>query len=350
MAHLAHRGKPLLVFAAPVYTVLGTHFFAVGTILFPEQDVFGPMSSAVSVRSALRDSLNRLRSIRQRCGKNDDGEDGAEVNTGDPFRDKTTKFARSMKKLKDLIVERNEGVRKNGNDTVSIEQSHEITKTLRELEKDLTDVKAFVDQADQQLAKANKKKKSASTIQLLERQLKDRQSGYTTLVEMLEAAKNMASDRGDKGKLGGNKPNAQLGNKLRIREQLSSLKAADPQAKSEGGGSSAKPEDDPATAEQMKQLAEQEKKINRGLDQVGKVVGRLKDLAYQIGTELDVQNKMLDQTEEKVDSQTKQLKMLNRRLGKMIKETKPANMCTNVGCVVLLVALVGYFLYQFGVV
>jgi SYP7 family syntaxin len=306
---------------------------------------------AIAARSALRDSMNRLKSIRQRCGKNDE-DSKEEISTGDPFRDKTTAFSRGIKELKDMIIERNAGVKKNGQDAVAVEQSHNINRTIRDLEKDLADIKGLVENTEKDLAKANKKKKSPNTIQLLERQLKDREQCYKNCGELLEAAKTLNMDRFSQGAKAGATPaqTAQIGKKMIIRQQLMNLKPANAPAEGASDEPGKRLEDDPEAAEMKKILDEQEKKINKGLDMVGKTVGRLKDLAYQIGSELDIQNQMMEKTEDKVESQVKQLKMLNRRLGKMMKETKPVNCATNVGCFFLILALVGYFLYQFNIV
>jgi hypothetical protein len=69
-----------------------------------------------------------------------------------------------------------------------------------------------------------------------------------------------------------------------------------------------------------------------------------------IGAEIDTQNKALDEAEESVDKQTKDLRAINKRLKGLIKKSKPMNTFITIGCFLLLLSLVGYFLYQFGVV
>ena len=306
---------------------------------------------AVVSKAILRDSLNRLRSIRSRCGKDDDEKKAAAESTGDPFRDKCTAFGRELKNVKELISERNAGTSKFGQDTEAISQSHEVNKSLRQLETDLTEIHAFIDQAERELAKANKKKKKPEKIALLERQLHDRENVYNGMVEMLNAAKEMNAHRFDTAKgPKTKKEQLMLGKKMQMREQLMNLNKQKTYAPGEGaegaeggGGGKRSLQDDPETAQQMKALADQEKKINAGLDRLAKGVGRLHELACQIGSELETQNTMLDNTEAKVDTQTKQLKQLNKRLKKLIKDTAPMNVFLNVGCFLLLLGLVGYF-------
>lgn len=316
-------------------------------------------------RATLRDSMNRLKSIRKRCGKEDE-EDKAKASTGDPFRDRCNQFMSDLKECKELISERNEGARKNGQDRTTIEQSHDINRSILNLEKDLKEIKSLVEEAERTLAKENRKGKKAkqTKVVLYERQYKDRETAYKNCCELLEAAKAMNQQRfGGGGKKGGagltQAQELKLGKSAQLRSQLLATTrngaSANAGATSNvdgggGGGDKDSLEKNPETAEQMKVLAQQEKLINAGLDRLSKGVARLHNLALEIGAEIDTQNTMLDQADDKVSSQTKQLKNLNKRLKKLVKETAPVSMLLNVGCFGLLLALVGYFLYEFGVI
>jgi SYP7 family syntaxin len=320
--------------------------------------MFSTPSSAGLMRSTLRDTTKRLKQIRIKCGKNDD-EGKALQTTGDPFRDRMNAFTVAVKNAKELIGERNAGVKKNGQDRTAIEQSNEIRKELRGIEALLQEIKALVDESDKLLARANKKKSKLEKIQLLERQYRERESTYRQCQETFETLKGLDAQRfGPGGKKEMNaQQEVQLGKKMQLREQLMGMKrnnkttnvGADGEMTDMGGGGG-RLEDDPETKEQMKVLAAQEAKINQGLDIIGKGVGRLKEIALQIGSQLDQQNQMLDNTEHTVDKQNNQLKNINKRLGKIVKESSPVNTFINVCCVVLLLGLVGYFVYQFGLV
>ena len=213
----------------------------------------------------------------------------------------------------------------------------------------------MVDDADKLLARENKKKKpKAEKLRLLERQYKEREAQHKQCLEMIEAVRNMDSQRLDNtGKKGGMSmaEEVELGKKATLRKQLNinNLKAqADKQAKrraeaGENGGAegdsemgSKRLEDDPETKAQMQEIAKQEALINAGLDRLKVGVGRLHELATEIGGQLDMQNTMLDNTEATIDKQTKQLKGINRRLGKLLKEQAPMNMFINICCVLLL--------------
>jgi SYP7 family syntaxin len=305
--------------------------------------------------------------MRKRCGKEDE-EDKQPESTGDPFRDKTNQFTRDIAQVKEMILERNQGAKLIGQDRDSIEQSHDINKLLRQLDDDMEQIKAMVEQSERALAKANRKKKAQSKLMLLEQQLKGRQAAYEMCVEILASAKSMndqrfgsasanllaAANPTKKGKKAAPTPQMTIGKKMLLRQQLldaTRQRAEDASvAAAANGASPVNLEENPETADQMRLLKEQDRKINAGLDRLGKGVARLHELAIQIGSEIEVQNKLLEETEEKVEEQTKQLKQINKRLKALIKKSKPMHVFLNLFCFILLLALVGYFLYYFGVI
>lgn len=336
-------------------------------------------SSSGLMKSTLRDAVKRLKKIRVKAGKNDDQETDEQKSTGDPFRDKNNEFIKTLKHAKELIGERNTGMKKNGNDSTAIEQSNNIRKEIRQLGVILADIKVMVDDAERQLIKENKKKKPKETkVRLLERQYKERDGQHRQCTDMLELVKKMDGERLDAaGKRAGVAlgQETELGKKAQLREQLnlntlrkrgeraarrrrgaagaegaeSGAEMADQDGGEEGGGGG-RLEDDPESKEQMKALAQQEAEINRGLDRLRGNVSRLHELAVDIGSQLDVQNSMLDNTENTVDKQTKQLKGINRRLNKIMKDHSPMNTCVTVLCVIFLLSLVGFFLMELDIV
>ncbi|ORC92527.1 putative syntaxin [Trypanosoma theileri] len=312
------------------------------------------------MRSTLRDTIKRIRRIRAKAGREDEKE---EESTGDPLRDLSLAFIRCVNRAKEGIKERNEGVKQHGHDRMSIEQSNSIRKDLRTMETLLEEMKKFVDTSETALAKENKKKKpSKRKLGLLEKQRDERAAQYKECLSTLELVREL-----DIQYLPSEKKEVdlaqetQLGRKAQLREQLLTMRRprkgennhVDPngdfelQDLSVGGG---RLQDQEETKEAMKTIAAQDAKIDAGLDRLKAGVGRLQSLATEIGAQLDMQNQMLDKTEHKMDSQMKQIRNINRRLGKMIKETKPMNTFMNVCCIVLIIALVGFFLVQFNVI
>lgn len=310
------------------------------------------------MRSTLRDTIRRLRRIRAKAGAKDENADPD--SSGDPFQDLTNAFIRTATRTKNNISERNEGCRLHGQDRMAIEQSNEIRKDLRQMELLLADIQKLVDEAEHMVARQNRKKKpNAKKIQLLQRNFDERRSQYNDCVTTLNNLREMDAQRLETGK---NEVNTmqemQLGKKAQLRQQLLGMGRAKngdtvgPEDvelvdNTQGGG---RLQDHEETQAQMKMIADQDAKINAGLDRLKEGVGRLHNLAIEIGAHIDMQNEMLDKTEKTIDKQTQQLRSINRRISKFMKETKPMSCFLYVCCFLLILALVGFFLVQFGVV
>lgn len=321
------------------------------------------------MRSTLRDSLKRLRTIRVRAGKNDEVSENF-VRTGDPFRDKSNEFVAVMKSVKEKIHRRNDGLRLNGNDRTAIEESNDIRRDIQRLHTVSADIKVMVDAAEGQVAKENKKKKpNPDKVRLLNRQFQDRLTQHQECVDMLELVRKMEAQRLERGttrsgnsQVRGAAGAATASKKAILVEQLNinlmrhratGLQQAaliNGGADSEMIGRGVRLEEDPETREQMRYLADQEAKINKGLDRLGSNIGRLHELALEIGAQLDMQNVMLEKTEDTVDKRTRDLKDLNRRLRKILKAQSPVNTFLSVACICIILAMVGFLLYQFQII
>lgn len=314
------------------------------------------------MRSTLRDTIRRLHRVRAKAGAKDEQEN--QDTSGDPFQDLTNAFIRAATKVKNCINERNEGCRQHGQDRMAIEQSNEIRKDLRQMEGTLEEIKKLVDDAERRLAKENKKKKpkaSNSKVQLLERNYEGRRAQCNDCVATLQNLREMDAQRIEvDNKQINTAQEMQLGKRAQLRQQLLGMRRKD-----NGNGETVGPgdvelvdnttgggrlEDNAETKEQMKTIAAQDAKIDAGLGRLKEGVGRLHDLAIQIGAQIDMQNEMLEKTEQTIDRQTQQLRTINRRLNKFIKETRPMSCFLYVCCFFLVLALVGFFLVQFNVI
>ncbi|KPI82691.1 hypothetical protein ABL78_8295 [Leptomonas seymouri] len=312
------------------------------------------------MRSTLRESIRRLHRIRAKAGAKDEQE--SESTTGDPFEDLTNAFIRMATRTKNNINERNEGCRQHGQDRMAIEQSNEIRRDFRRMEETLVELKKLVDEADHRLAKENKKKKpKASKLQLLQRNYDGKRSQYADCEGTLQNLKEMDAQRIESRKKDINTfEEMQLGKKAQLREQLMGMRRTkdangSPVGPSDvvfvdntvGGG---RLQDNEETKEQMKVIAAQDAKINAGLDRLKEGVGRLHEVAVQIGAQIDMQNEMLEKTEQTIDKQTQQLRRINYRLNKFMKNTRPMNCFLYLCCVFLIIAIVGFFLVQLNVI
>jgi hypothetical protein len=330
-----------------------------------------PISAIVS-RSTLRDVMNRLRKIKKACGR-DDEEGGETQSTGDPFRDKILQFQKSAKDVNEMITERNSEARKNQLAPAEIAQkSHDINVEMRNLTADLRAIEALAEAAIRDVARTNIKIKKAGEknsderkqkLEARERIAKEREKAVTSCRQVVEdlkelnqqrfmtekevkAAKDQAAIGGGKGGKGG----VQLRQTLQQRLKQQARRKAGGGDDAEGEMPSKRLEDDPETAQQAKQLVEMKKKEDMALDRIKGGIDRITDIAIQIGQELDAQDKMLQEAEDKADKATKDLKTINRGLSKLLKEQKPMNMIINVACFLLILGLVGFFLSEGGVI
>jgi hypothetical protein len=314
-------------------------------------------------KSSLRDSLTRLRSIRARCGMQD--EDGNLVqSTGDPFRDKVLAFMAHGKEAKELITERNDNARKKSGSAADVARdSHQVNLALSNLKQELKVLKDLVDDSDRALAVANKKKKKAEKIAVLEKQLKDRQSAYTNCVTFSDALaelneqrhmteKEVAAAAGQSKDQRANRPTGRQTLQQRLamqkRKKAGGGEGADGGEEESGGGG--KLSEDPATKEQARLLAEKQKKQDQSLSILLVTMGRIEDVAKQIGEEFDKQQQILKGTEDKMDKANADLTGLNKNLTKLMKEKSPFAMMLYVAGLLMILAVVGVILFQMNVI
>ncbi|EKG02880.1 hypothetical protein TCSYLVIO_006083 [Trypanosoma cruzi] len=317
-------------------------------------------SSDGLMRSTLRETIKRIRRIRSRAGREDEKE---EESTGDPLRDLSLAFIRCVTRTKEAIKSRNEGLKQHGQDRIAIEESYAIRKDIRTMETLVEEIKKIVDATETALAQENKKTKpSRRKVTLLEKQLNERRAQYNECLSTLELVRDLDQRRSsvDEKSLDIGEE-MQFGRKAQLRQQLLMLRRTqtgegghvDPNEGIElhdntvGGGRLEEHED---TKETMKIIAAKDAKIDEGLDRLKAGVGRLHNLAIEIGAQIDMQNRMLDKTEQHMSTQVERLRNVNRRIGKFMREKKPLNTFMNVCCCVLIISLVGFFLVQFNVV
>nr|CCC94474.1 putative syntaxin [Trypanosoma congolense IL3000] len=312
------------------------------------------------MRATLRETLKRIRRVREKAGCKE--EPTHVETTGDPFRDLTVAFIRCVERVKENIKERNEGAVRHGQDRVAIEQSLAIHKDIRNLETLLEEMKQEVDKSRIALEKEGRRKKvRKQRLTLLEREHEAKASQYKECCGALELIKESdfqriaAASGVDVGQ------ELHVGRKAQLREQLDMLRRprngggghADPYAGTElqddtiGGG---RLQDNEGTAEAMKSIEANDKKIQNALDVVSKGVSRLHNLALEMGGQIEMQNKRLDSTEQVMTDQLEKLHNLNMRLKKLLKETRPASCFMYFCCILLILSLVSFFLMQFDVI
>jgi methyl-accepting chemotaxis protein len=288
--------------------------------------------------------MSRLKKLRKACGKKD-AEDDDKKGSGDPFRDLAEEMATTIRQTREDISERNELSKKGlNNDHDTIEKSHGINKELMELDINLKQLADMLDKSETDLNKAIAKKKKPQKIQLFENLVKDRRTLYNGIKATLEDLKELNSKRVET-KAGMNPEQIKMTNK---RSQLKDILMAGGSA---GGvkttGQAAKLEDDVEMKDVLQKINENEKKIDKGLDMLLAGVKQLGEHARNIGRELDSQATMMDNIDDKMNKREEELKGINGRLANIIKAYKPQNTLFTIACCVLLIAMIGYLVYEF---
>eukprot|EP00672_Neobodo_designis_P025858 CAMPEP_0174851228 /NCGR_PEP_ID=MMETSP1114-20130205/22412_1 /TAXON_ID=312471 /ORGANISM="Neobodo designis, Strain CCAP 1951/1" /LENGTH=315 /DNA_ID=CAMNT_0016085749 /DNA_START=131 /DNA_END=1078 /DNA_ORIENTATION=+ len=315
--------------------------------------------------------MNRLRKIRQTCGANDEDNDGKE-GSGDPFKDKITAFMNAAKELREQIMERNEEAQKGHKTSTEIAvMSRDINAEMRTLKADVKAMEALAEAAVRDVMRTNKKiakagqttDARADKLKIRERVAQEREKAVASAKEVIESLEELNQQRylsAKEAKQINDQSPADKRKTLQqshLRQTLAQRLKAQNRRAAQGGGAddgdgapSKRLEDDPETAQEMKSLAEKKKREDAALDRIHAGLGRITECAIQIGQELDTQDRMLQDAEDKMDKANKDLKAINKSLTGLLKAQHPMNMIINVSCFLLILALVGFFLSEFGVV
>ncbi|CCW71502.1 unnamed protein product [Phytomonas sp. Hart1] len=302
-------------------------------------------------RSILRDTLRRIYKIRQLAGK-DDGDYNLQP-TGDPFRDLLNSFINLVVHTKDSINERNQGCRDHGDDYMTIELSNRIRKNIFHMEDTLAEIKKLVDEAEKLLIKKRKNQKRGK-LELLERCLNEKRQEYSDCVETLKVVREMNSERvvASKGCINAIKE-TDFGKKMELRQKLLGMHWNKSETNENGINrfmdptvGSGRLEENEETKEEMNAIAEEESKINAGLDRLREGAGRLRNLAMEIGGQLSRQNEILLGTEENIVKQQQRIRSLNGRIQKLLRAQKPMKCCVNLCVFLLVISVLGFILIK----
>lgn len=103
-----------------------------------------------------------------------------------------------------------------------------------------------------------------------------------------------------------------------------------------------------AVASEQEQVFEQKVAENNAqqdemLQQIGQAVDELKELAQDMNKHLTIQKAMLEQVDEKMDSNIQHFKTANQRMKSLLDESGGmSRWCPMLICLIVLLALVGY--------
>eukprot|EP00796_Vickermania_ingenoplastis_P004146 gene4146-2988_t len=303
------------------------------------------------LRANVRDSIRRLKKIQKKAGKQE-AEEEEVPSTGDPFTDISTALVILVTKTKLTINKKNSEQRLVGVDRMNVEQSVGIRRDIQKMESMVAQLHKMVEAAEKEVTDASRKKVKQSKLEQLQQTYEEKRGQYEDAVTTVDIVKEMNRELIVPG---GDAATDITLNKKNLREQLSGLDFSSSAAKYREGADGNKAgitriEDQEELKNQMETLREQDERIDAGLDRLRQGMARLKDLSGNIGDQLSMQNQMLEKTEENMNRQSQQLYNLTNRIGKLMKESSPINTFIYCCCVVLILAIVGFVLVQFGVI
>jgi hypothetical protein len=96
----------------------------------------------------------------------------------------------------------------------------------------------------------------------------------------------------------------------------------------------------------FEQIAQQDQRIDQALDRIYAGTVQLKENAMRINQELKTQEVILEEVQTKTEKTTEKLTTLNKRVKKAVKDLSADRMCMYIICCIVLLALVGFILYE----
>jgi SYP7 family syntaxin len=315
-------------------------------------------SEATASKSNLRDARNRLRSILRRCGLEDEENKEEVQSTGDPFQDRVNHFTRSVKQCSADIIERNQHQRERlGTAGDLAAESQEINRELLRLKKELDGINEMLTASGEKLRKKEEKEKDvdenakSDMLKSLRRVQVERMTSTKSCETALQALRdlnlqrNMSEEEAKREGAGGGAGPKTFRTSI---EMLKDRRRANAAAYAVDDGQSTDLAKNEETAEEMRILKEQQKQQDEALGQLSHVLREIQQNAKQINDELNKQNKMIDAQSTVMEDLTGRLVKLNKDIKGFIEEQKPMTVITYVIACLLILAIVGFFVFEFG--
>eukprot|EP00727_Mastigamoeba_balamuthi_P006990 m51a1_g2911 putative C-tail anchored protein, C-terminal SNARE domain (268) ;mRNA; r:504942-505968 len=254
--------------------------------------------------------MRRLVQIREECNV----KDGSAVKTDgkvDKFTAAKTQIASELRDIRVTIKERDEQERENAQSRHAVELSHSVRMALKHVEEEY---ERMNDHQQKQEAKLNRAKEKGKKIDPeLEQQLSFRSDVIKMISSHIEECKSLEKRRG-------------AAISMAVPEKSDPTVTALPNI------------EDP----RFQVLLRNDAVIDDMLDRISDAVGTLKDMAQEMGNEIDKQETMLDDLEHRVDRADAQVTNLNKRLKKLIEQTRKGDkFCTDFILIVVLIGIGG---------
>ncbi|KAI8818903.1 uncharacterized protein EV422DRAFT_535864 [Fimicolochytrium jonesii] len=286
--------------------------------------------------ASMRDAMRRLQVVYEACAPEPTADEGADGKKIDEFTRIRKKIHLDVKEVRNELKEREEIMSLGGTTTESAEKSYRIRVAIRALKEQASRMAEIVAKEER------KKKKDPESVA----NLAQRREILDLCQKHIEECENLEKRRFNEGHVA-DRSELLAGARPPERRRGRGNKAADPE----------EPPPDPFTntdlpdidvEEDFKRIGERNKLIDNDLDQIGAGVAKLKELANEMGNELDRQNEQLDNIERGVDGALDRVDNLNVKMRVAVdKVMKGDRFIVNCVLMCVVLALVAFISGQF---
>jgi len=243
----------------------------------------------------------------------------------DEFDKMRKKVSRDIKDIRQQLAERNElllGTKGNANEA-TVRVSAEVRAKIREIN---VEVDKLVLMLEQEKAKVERRREKGKTVTPeAEAQLISRQEVIDLCRQHIDECKRIQRQTGKKGNLAGNRSSRMLTNDPTITEL--------PDIEGELGT----------------ELKDKDNQINQKLLLVEDGVGVLRQMATDMGKEIELQENIIAVIDNDVDKANEQLDNINARMRKVLTGVQKAdNFCITVVMICIILGIAGFIYNQFG--
>lgn len=319
-------------------------------------------------KATIRDTLNRLRNLIIETDPNSKYL-ALDTKTDDDINDSPQKLIDKAKiKYKaiiDSIVERNKIISDKKTPSSDIARlSHDINQSIHDFKEFRTLINQLYEKASTKYAKTNKKisKKTTVTEDDTKKQ-NDRKRAMDNyrqildsiliMVEHIETENANRNNNNTNPNMNAN-PNANVHSKLKRKTIADMLNKKHKRSSNDNGDAddgddmrNMNPDEKREFEDAMKTLQKKKEAENKALDRIQNGVNNILNIATNIGEELDKQEQNLANLENKANDANSSLKKINKSLTKQLKNNKPMNVIINVSLFLFILAMIGYFVFEF---
>lgn len=313
----------------------------------------GPNINASASKAVLRDCKRRLIGLRRDCGVED--QEMEQISTGDPFTDLVMQFEGRVKDVNSLLDDEDTSAQGDGKEAPALRA--QVDAAIMRLEHDLHTLNDMVYQAEADYARAEVKKKSSKKINKRRAIYEQRKTTLQECQGLVLSAKKLREEF-RRGKI--KRPPATKASKLRTKQLASAQsiltqgnkQAADIIAREPAFGQEALDMKalDAETKQVLKEIEEEKKKTEKGLQNIVVQLRALRQLIHKIGDEIDIQAQTVDALSGKIEETTSTIQKVSAIQTQLLENSSPCNICIKVFLICLILGLIGYFLWKFGVV